>query len=69
MSSKPLLALCAAAGLLSACEKYTEKTSPCFGRNGEPQVTRAAFSVSTMGASVQEVAKPDCSFEPLPRPE
>ena len=69
MSSKPLLALCAAAGLLSACEKYTEKTSPCFGRNGEPQVTRSALSVSTMGAPVQEAAKPDCTFEPLPRPE
>ena len=69
MSSKTLLALCAAAGVLSACENYTEKTSPCFGRNGEPQVTRAAFSVSTMGAPVQLAAKPDCSFEPLPRPE
>ena len=69
MSLKPLLALCVAAGLLSACEKYTEKTSPCFGRNGEPQVTRSALSFSTMGAPVQETAKPDCSFEPLPRPE
>jgi hypothetical protein len=69
MSSKPLLALCAAAGLLSACETYTEQTSPCFGRNGEPQVTRAALSFSTMGAPAQETAKPDCAFEPLPRPE
>ncbi len=69
MNFKPLLALCAAASMLSACEKYTEKTSPCFGRSGEPQVTRAAFSVSTMGAPAQETAKPDCTFEPLPRPE
>ncbi len=69
MSSKPLLALCAAAGLLSACEKYTEKTSPCFGRNGAPQVTRSALSVSTMGAPVQGTVKSDCAFEPLPRPE
>ena len=69
MSLKPLLAVCATASLLSACEKYTEKTSPCFGRNGEPQVTRSAFLVSTMGAPVQQPAKPDCSFEPLPRPE
>lgn len=69
MSSKPLLALCAAASLLSACETYTEKTSPCFGRNGEPQVTRSALSFSTMGTPVQETAKPDCTFEPLPRPE
>ncbi|MEX5601185.1 hypothetical protein [Pseudophaeobacter sp. C1-32P7] len=69
MSSQPLLALCAAASLLAACEKYTEKTSPCFGRNGAPQVTRSALSFSTMGTPVQETAKPDCSFEPLPRPE
>ena len=69
MSSKPLLALCAAASLLAACEKYTENTSPCFGRNGEPQVTRSALSFSTMGAPAQETAKPDCSFAPLPRPE
>ena len=69
MSSKPLLVLCAAVGHLSACEKYTEQTSPCFGRNGEPQVTRSALSFSTMGTPVRETAKPDCSFEPLPRPE
>ena len=69
MSSKPLLALCAAASLLAACEKYTEKTSPCFGRNGEPHVTRTALSFSTMGAPVQQGAKPECTFEPLPRPE
>ncbi len=69
MSSKPLLVFCASAGLLSACEKYTEKTSPCFGRNGDPQVTRAALSFSTMGAPAHATAKHDCSFEPLPRPE
>ena len=69
MNLKPLLALCAVASLLTACEKYTEKTSPCFGRKGEPQVTRSALSFSTMGTPVQETAKPDCSFEPLPRSE
>ncbi|UWQ81505.1 hypothetical protein K3725_20075 (plasmid) [Leisingera sp. S132] len=69
MSSKPLLALSAAASLLGACEKYTEKTSPCFGKNGAPQVTRSALSFSTMGAPAQETAKPGCTFEPLPRPE
>ena len=69
MSPRPLLALCAAASLLTACEKYTEKTSPCFGRNDEPQVTRSALSFATMGAPVQQAAKPDCSFEPLPHPE
>ncbi len=69
MSLKPILALFASAALLAACETYTEKTSPCFGRNGEPQVTRSALSFSTMGAPTQETAKPDCTFEPLPRPE
>ena len=69
MNSRPLLALCATASLLAACENYTEQTSPCFGRNREPQVTRSVFSVSTMGAPVQQAAKPDCTFEPLPRPE
>ncbi|MDA7430623.1 hypothetical protein PGB28_19345 [Primorskyibacter aestuariivivens] len=69
MSSKPLFALCAAASLLAACEQYTEQTSPCFGRNGEPQVTRSAFSVSTLGGPVQAATKPDCTFAPLPRPE
>ena len=69
MSLNPLLALCAAASLISGCEQYTEKTSPCFGRNGAPQVTRSALSFSTMGAPVQESAQPDCTFEPMPRPE
>lgn len=69
MSSKLLLALCAVASLLAGCEKYTEQTSPCFGRNGEPQVTRSALSFSTMGAPAHATAKPDCTFEPLPRPE
>ncbi|MEX0308822.1 MAG: hypothetical protein AB3N17_01110 [Tateyamaria sp.] len=69
MSLKPLLALCASASLIAACEKYTEKTSPCFGRNGEPQVTRSALSFSTMGGPVHATAKPNCTFEPLPRPE
>lgn len=69
MTSRSVLALCAAAGLLSACETYTEQTSPCLGRNGEPQVTRSALSFSTMGAPVQKTNKSDCVFEPLPRPE
>jgi hypothetical protein len=69
MSLKPLLALCAAAGLLTACETYTEKTSPCFGKTGTPQVTRSPVSVSTMGTLEDVPAKSDCSFEPLPRPE
>lgn len=69
MSLKPLLGLCTAASLLAACETYTEQTSPCFGRDGEPQVTRSTLSFSTVGAPAHAMAKPDCSFAPLPRPE
>jgi hypothetical protein len=32
-------------------------------------VTRSALSFSTMGAPAHAMAKPDCTFEPLPRPE
>ncbi|KJS43075.1 MAG: hypothetical protein VR71_11415 [Roseovarius sp. BRH_c41] len=68
MSLKPLLALCAAAGLLTACETYTEKTSPCLKRSGETQVSRAALSFSTNGGVDPSGTKSDCSFTPLPRP-
>ena len=67
MTLKPRAALFATASLLAACETYTEKTSPCFGRNGEPQITRAALSFSAMGNPEQTAAK-DCTFEPLPSP-
>lgn len=41
---KPVILLLLAAPILGACERYTEQTSPCFGRNGKPVVSRAAFS-------------------------
>jgi hypothetical protein len=64
----PLLFMVAAVPLLSACEQYTEKTSPCFGRNGEPVVTRAAISFAAT-APVSDESSKDCTFEALPRPE
>jgi hypothetical protein len=57
-----------AMSLVTACEQYTEKTSPCFGRNGEPVVARAAMSFAAT-AIVSDNAHSDCTFEALPRPE
>ena len=57
-----------AMSLVTACEQYTEKTSPCFGRNGEPVVARAAMSFAAT-AIVGDNASSDCTFEALPRQE
>jgi hypothetical protein len=64
----PLLLMVAAVPMLSACEQYTEKTSPCFGRNGEPVVTRATLSFAAT-APVSGANGKDCTFEALARPE
>ncbi|MEH6738037.1 MAG: hypothetical protein V7695_05755 [Sulfitobacter sp.] len=64
----PLLLMVAAVPLLSACEQYTEKPSPCLGRNGEPLVTRATVSFAATTIVSDESGK-DCTFEALPRPE
>jgi hypothetical protein len=64
----PLLFMAAAVPLLSACEQYTEKTSPCLGRNGEPLVTRATVSFAATTIDSDESGK-DCTFEALTRPE
>jgi len=64
----PLLLIVAAVPLLSACEQYTEKTSPCLGRNGEPLVTRATVSFAATAIASDEGSK-DCTFEALPRSE
>jgi hypothetical protein len=64
-----LMGLCT---LLSACERYTEKKSPCFGNTGKPIVTRAAqtpltINVSTSQAIENESSK-DCLFHDLGKP-
>ncbi len=64
----PVLFMVASVPLLSACEQYTEKTSPCFGRNGEPVVSRATNSFAAT-APVSSANDKDCTFEALPRPE
>ena len=48
--------------LLASCEKYTDAMSPCFGKNGESVVSRAATSL--LNTSGESIAK-DCVFEPL----
>mgnify|MGYP000005842602 CR=1 FL=1 len=57
-----------AAALLAACTQYTEKTSPCFGQNGEPVVARAAVSFAATAPVSTTIGK-DCTFEALPQPE
>ena len=77
---KPVILLLLAVPFLGACERYTEQTSPCFGRGGKPVVSRAAFSftspLTTPGsapatdsatAASNAIAK-DCNFEELSRP-
>ena len=64
----PLLFMVVVVPLVSACEQYTEKTSPCFGRNGEPVVTRATLSFAAT-APVSGLNDKDCTFEVLLRPE
>lgn len=62
------LLMVAAVPLLSACAQYTEKTSPCLGQMGEPEVTRAAFSFAATAPVSTTIGK-DCTFEALPQPE
>lgn len=64
----PLLFMVAAVPLLSACEQYTERTSPCFDRSGDPVVTRATLSFAAT-APVSAASGKDCTFEALTRPE
>lgn len=46
---------------LTACERYTEATSPCFGNNGKPVVTRASTGQLSFAASQPA----DCKFEDI----
>lgn len=48
--------------LLASCEKYTDATSPCFGKNGDPVVSRAA---TVLLALAEEPTGKDCRFEPI----
>lgn len=49
---------------VAACERYTEKSSPCFGKNGNPVVSRNATTPLTISTKSPDVVK-DCTFEPV----
>ena len=57
------LALIVLATILTACERYTDATSPCFGRDGAPDVSRANTEVLSFAAQGTE----DCDFEEIGR--
>ena len=70
---KPVILLFLAVPFLGACERYTEQTSPCFGRGGKPVVSRAAFSfvapvVQPATEAAENMSAKDCDFKELPRP-
>lgn len=49
---------------LSGCARYTDKTSPCFGRDGKPVVSRNAVTPLRFSSKSEAPAK-DCLFEPV----
>jgi len=61
------LFLLTAFAALTACERYTDKSSPCFGRNGKPVVTRNSFPAALphMPVVSQNAIDQDCVFRPL----
>lgn len=59
-----LTALILTAFGLAACTSYTDKTSPCFGQNGTPVVSRGAVSPLSVSTRSQGPAD-DCVFEPV----
>ena len=58
--------LLTALAALSACENYTDQTSPCFGKNGKPIVSRSAFTPVLLAVPlVSQNASHDCLFRPV----
>ncbi len=56
---------------LAGCETYTDKTSPCLGRNGKPVVSRNSISpaLSFAPAVSQNATDLDCVFRTIGSPE
>src|SRR5690606_35876444 len=55
-----LLLLLSVLGSMSACERHTDRTSPCFTKGGQPAVSRASW------APMNTIAKePPCRFVPV----
>lgn len=49
---------------LAGCARYTDKTSPCFGRDGEPVVSRHAVAPLSFSSKSEDPTM-DCLFEPV----
>lgn len=64
MKLRTCVLILAALPFLGACSQYTDKTSPCLGRDGAPVVTRAAVTLVAPDTVQQDVPK-DCVFEPV----
>ena len=60
---------------LAGCETYTDKTSPCLGRNGKPVVSRNSIStalspaLSFAPAVGQNATDLDCVYRAFGNPE
>lgn len=52
---------------LAACETYTDKTSPCFGRDGKPVVSRSGISPAffASAAIARNAQDHDCVFKSI----
>ena len=57
------LALICLAAILTACERYTDATSPCFGRDGAPAVSRTSTGIVSFAAPDTK----DCDFKGIGR--
>lgn len=53
------------AGLLAACVRYTDATSPCFGNDGKPVVSWTSVDTLSFAANPPH----DCVFENIGRPQ
>ena len=51
---------------LAACTSYTDKTSPCFGKDGKPVVSRGMVTPLSFSATSPEPTA-NCQFEPVMR--
>ena len=59
------LGLICLAILFAACERYTDATSPCFGNDGKPTVSRANLDTLSFATNLSQ----DCVFEDIGRPQ
>ncbi|MDN5788684.1 hypothetical protein [Pseudorhodobacter sp.] len=54
-------------GTLASCESYTNKISPCFGRNGHVMATNAAYipALRFVSPAKQKAGTGNCTFRPI----